>query len=187
MLSTCAQRVVVTIGRTLRSFPRSKRGRRVSSHHAFRFGLRIAWLQAGDWSDRRRRAPAIVPTDHRHRLSLVHPLNQRSEDFSWQTFTVSWPLPPGIWLLCCLRPLSHSLAFSRPFRARWCESSPVPNEEVIVTRSCLLYAGRTREQSLVDWATTRTAAVPFWPGCLSLFHPFRITTLQQVPAALFTP
>ena len=78
-------------------------------------------------------APAIVPTDHRHLLSLVHLFNQRSGDFPWQTFTLSWSLQPGVWLLRCLCPLSHSLAFSRPLRARWCESSPVPNEEVVAT------------------------------------------------------
>ena len=33
---------------------------------------------------------------------------------SWQSFTVSRTLHPGIWLLRCLRPPSHTLAFSRP-------------------------------------------------------------------------
>ena len=34
--------------------------------------------------------------------------------FSWQSFTMSRPLQPGIRLLCCLCHPSHTLAFSRP-------------------------------------------------------------------------
>ena len=37
-----------------------------------------------------------------------------SFSFSWQTFTMSRALHPGIRLLRCLRPPSHTLAFSRP-------------------------------------------------------------------------
>ena len=37
-----------------------------------------------------------------------------SFSLSWQTFTLSRALHPGIWLLRCLRPPSHTLAFSRP-------------------------------------------------------------------------
>ena len=33
---------------------------------------------------------------------------------SWQSFTMSRTLHPGIRLLRCLRPPSHTLAFSRP-------------------------------------------------------------------------
>src|SRR6266567_3487650 len=35
---------------------------------------------------------------------------------SWQSFVVSSPLQAGLWLLCCLRPLSCTLACSRPTR-----------------------------------------------------------------------
>jgi hypothetical protein len=38
----------------------------------------------------------------------------RSSSLSWQTFTVSRALHPGIWLLRCLRLPAHTLAFSRP-------------------------------------------------------------------------
>ena len=41
-------------------------------------------------------APVISPSDHRHLLSLVHPLNRFSKDFSWRTFTMSWSLQPGV-------------------------------------------------------------------------------------------
>ena len=90
-------------------------------------------------------APVIVPTDHCHLLSLVHPLSHRSEDFPWQTFTLSWPLQPGFRLLRCLRPLFRTLAFWRLLRVKRHESSLIPNREVNATRSCLLYAGRTKE------------------------------------------
>src|SRR5712692_10290634 len=61
---------------------------------------------------------------------------------SWRTFTLSRLLQRGLWLLRRLRPLCCTLAFSRPFRARQCESSSIPSENVVATRSCLLYAER---------------------------------------------
>ena len=61
---------------------------------------------------------------------------------SWRTFTMSSSLQAGVGLLRRLRPLSRMLAFSHPFRAKRCESSPIPNEDVLATRSRLLYAGR---------------------------------------------
>jgi hypothetical protein len=50
------------------------------------------------------------------RLCPLRPQGQscRSSSLSWQTFTLSRALHPGIWLLRCLRPPSHTLAFSRP-------------------------------------------------------------------------
>jgi len=56
-----------------------------------------------------------------------------------------------------------------PSGAKRYESSPVPHEEVLATRSCVLSAGRSKEQSLGDDGTPRTAAVPFWFRCLSRF------------------
>jgi hypothetical protein len=38
----------------------------------------------------------------------------RSFSLSWQTFTMSRALHPGLRLLRCLRPPAHTLAFSRP-------------------------------------------------------------------------
>ena len=61
---------------------------------------------------------------------------------AWQTFTLSSSLQQGVWLLRCLRPPSRTLAFSCPTevgKARG--SSPVPAQQTIATRSCLLYAG----------------------------------------------
>ncbi len=54
---------------------------------------------------------------------------------------MSIPLQDGIWLLRRLRPLSCTLAFSRPFRVKQLQSSPVPHERVLATGSCPLYAG----------------------------------------------
>jgi hypothetical protein len=54
---------------------------------------------------------------------------------------MSSPLQAGLWLLRRLRPLSCTLAFSRPLRAWQCQSSSIPNENVLAIRSCLLYAG----------------------------------------------
>jgi len=35
-------------------------------------------------------------------------------ELSWRTFTLSHPLQTGFWLLRRLRPLSRTLAYSRP-------------------------------------------------------------------------
>jgi hypothetical protein len=86
-------------------------------------------------------APVVIPTGHHHLLSLVHPLNRLSVDFPWRTFTLSWSLPSGVWLLRRLRPRSHSLAFSRPLRARWGKSSLISLEEVLRTFSRLRQTG----------------------------------------------
>ena len=69
------------------------------------------------------------------RSAQIPPLTRRN-------FTLSRLLQRGLWLLRRLRPLCCTLAFSRPFRARQCESSSIPSENVVATRSCLLYAER---------------------------------------------
>jgi hypothetical protein len=64
---------------------------------------------------------------------------------SWRTFTMSRLLQPGFRLLRRLRPPVRTLAFSRPThvgKAAW----EFPNSnarDISVTRSCLLYAGWT--------------------------------------------
>ena len=65
--------------------------------------------------------------------------------------------------------LPHAGMLASPHGAKRCESSPVPNEEVLATRRCVLSAGRTKEQSLGDDGAPRTTAVPFWFRCLSRF------------------
>ena len=54
---------------------------------------------------------------------------------SWRTFALSSPLQVGIWLLRRLRPLSHTLAFSRPLWVRWLQSSPIPFRSVLAILS----------------------------------------------------
>jgi hypothetical protein len=51
---------------------------------------------------------------YRHLLSLLHPFTSVSFGLPWRTFTLSWPLQPGLWLLRRLRPPLRALAFSRP-------------------------------------------------------------------------
>jgi hypothetical protein len=100
---------------------------------------------------------------------------------SWRTFTVSRPLQPGIRLLRRLRPPAHTLALSRPAAGpvSW-EFPSSGTRDVIVTGSCLLYAGRIRDNT--ERCVGRSAPRhPFWVGCLNHFHPFNITTPTQVP------
>jgi len=69
---------------------------------------------------------------------------------SWQSFVVSTPLQDGFWLLCCLRPLSCTLAFSRPFRVKQLQSSPVPRGRVRATRSLPARRRMSRGRTLTD-------------------------------------
>jgi hypothetical protein len=81
----------------LAAFPPLQTGR--APFNASGFPVRSPYCSAAGWRLVRssQSAPAIVPTDHRHLLSLVHPLNRLSENLPWQTFTLSRPLQPGLW------------------------------------------------------------------------------------------
>jgi hypothetical protein len=75
---------------------------------------------------------------------------------SWQTFTVSGPLQPDVWLLRRLRPPVRVLAFSHPAcagKAAWEFPSSVTSD--CVTRSCLLYAGRSGD--IARWSADHRA------------------------------
>jgi len=50
----------------------------------------------------------------RHLHSVLHPFACLWVGFPWRTFTLSWPLQPGIRLLRRLRPPLRTLAVSRP-------------------------------------------------------------------------
>jgi len=54
---------------------------------------------------------------------------------SWRSFVMSVPLQRGFGLLRRLRPLSRTLAFSRPLWVKRLQSSPIPVESVLATRS----------------------------------------------------
>jgi len=100
----------VTIGRALQPFPRSKRSMRLSPHCAFQVGPDTHEGQIRGCP----RGGAPVGQAYHHLLSSLHPFAPLSKDIPWRTFTLSVPLQDGIWLLRRLRPLSHTLAFSRP-------------------------------------------------------------------------
>ena len=63
------------------------------------------FLAAPQWHQEQ--SPRLCP------LGLQGPL-RLSFSLSWQSFTLSRILPPGLWLLRCLRPPAPTLAFSRP-------------------------------------------------------------------------
>lgn len=50
----------------------------------------------------------------RHLHSVLHPFACLWVGLPWRTFTLSWRLQPGVWLLRRIRPPSRALAFSRP-------------------------------------------------------------------------
>ena len=99
----------VRIGRTLQSFPPSKRSGRLSTHSAFQLGRTTLIGQI-----RRYDGKAHQQSSCRHLLSSLHLLTIILFGLPWRTFTMSWPLQPGVWLLRRLRPPSRTLAFSRP-------------------------------------------------------------------------
>ncbi len=69
---------------------------------------------------------------------------------TFQSFVVSSPLQTDLWLLCCLRPLSCTLAFWRPFRVKQFQSSPVPRGRVRATRSLPAIRRVSRGRTLTD-------------------------------------
>ena len=103
-------RSAVPIGRASRPFPRSKPDRRLSPHPAFQsrrctLTRPFPFLSEPQWHQGQ--SPRLCPLWLQGQFRL-------SFSLSWQTFTLSRALHPGIWLLRCLRPPSHTLAFSRP-------------------------------------------------------------------------
>jgi hypothetical protein len=130
----------VRIGRTLQSFPPSKRRGRLSTHAAVqRDGLRPLFFTVTLLKPWGRlsliRLPIVnVPQVRVSEVVSVH--------HAWRTFIVSRPLQPGLWLLRRLRPPSRTLALSCPPRqVKRYGSSPVPAQQTRATRSDLLYAG----------------------------------------------
>jgi len=93
---------------------------------------------------------------------------------AWQTFTLSPSLQRGVWLLRCLRPPSRTLAFSCPTevgKARG--SSPVPAQQTIATRSCLLYAGCLGDNAYQRSDLVSPAPSHFGSGVSQPFSPRR--------------
>jgi len=91
---------------------------------------------------------------------------------------MSLPLQQGVGLLRRLRPLSRTLAFSRLFRGKRCESSLIPRENVVAPRSCLLYAGWSSETVLHAGLVMKATTAPVWLWHSSQFRHFPLTTLQ---------
>jgi hypothetical protein len=152
----------LAIGRALRPFPRSKRSMRLSPHCAFQLGpgTREEQTHGYPW----RGAP--VGRTYRHLLSSLHLLAPFFLDLPWRAFTLSCPLQTGVWLLRRLGSLSRVLACSHPLRVKRLQSSLIPMQDVVVPRSCLLYAGWSREAVLARIQSSGSAAprrMPFNP------------------------
>src|SRR6266850_5058132 len=82
---------MVRIGRTLQSFPPSKRSGRLSTHSAFQLGRTtlVGQISLDDCK--------VHQQCHcRHLLSLLHLLTLILFSLPWQTFTLSPPLQRGI-------------------------------------------------------------------------------------------
>ena len=158
----------------MQSFPPSKRSGRLSTHSAFQLG-RVTLIGQIRLFD----GEVHQQSSCRHLLSSLHLLTILLLSLPWRTFTLSGPLQPGVWLLRRLRPLSRTLALSRP--TPWVkryESSPVPIVDVIAIRSCPLYTGCTMESSWSVPKPGQAGIIPFWVGRLSQLRPSMFTTLQ---------
>ena len=95
---------------------------------------------------------------------------------------MSIPLQDSIWLLRRLRPLSCTLAFSRPLRVKQFQSSPVPRGRVRATRSLPALRRVSRERTLTEVEAVRHTHRHHLVKCISRFHLLGFTTLQaQVP------
>jgi hypothetical protein len=142
----------VTIGRASQPFPRPKPDRPVSEHPAFQKGIFVTVLVL-QHSSLAGRKPGQEPSSR-----LPAPVMQSLYIFSvclpWRTFTISLPLQQGCrayarWLLPSLRPPLRPLAFSRPALAgKAVREFPYSKaRDVKATLSCLLYAGRIRDNT----------------------------------------
>ena len=101
-------------------------------------------------------------------------------DLPWRTFTLSWPLQPGVWLLRRLRPLSRTLAFSRLLRARRCERSLISYREVIATLSMPALRRADDGVALIGQRTQQANRRAILARGCQPFPPSLVTTLAQV-------
>ena len=102
-------------------------------------------------------------------------------DLPWRTFTVSWPLQPGVWLLRRLCPLSRPLAFSRLLRVKRCERSLISHREVIATLSMPAVRRAGNEVVLIGLETQRASRRAILARGCQPFPPSLVTTRAQVP------
>ena len=100
---------------------------------------------------------------------------------SWQSFTMSRTLHPGIRLLRCLRPPSHTLAFLRPLARQ--DGIGVPHFQDI-RRIEIPLAACCRPGALGttpdDSQPLPARHLPFLVRCISHFHLFDFTISTQV-------
>ena len=142
--------------------------RTISRHPAFQLGRATPYVRIS--RGRPQGAPVGLMAAYRHLLSLPHPFASVWFGLPWRTFTLSWPLQPGIWLLRRRRPPLRALAVSRPgARAERCGSSPVPIGDVFAIRSCPLYTGCAVEQSWAAPSDRQAGIFPFGSGVSASF------------------
>jgi hypothetical protein len=103
-------------------------------------------------------------------------------DLPWRTFTLSWPLQPGVWLLRRLRPLSRTLAVARLLRARRCERSLISYREGIATLSMPALRRADDGVVLIGQRTQRANRHAILARGCQPFPPSLVTTLAQVPS-----
>ena len=94
---------------------------------------------------------------------------------SWQSFTMSRALHPGVRLRRCLRPPSHTLAFLRPLARQGGVGVPqfqdIRRLEIPLAACCRPGAyGTTPEGN----EPLRAKHHPFWVRCISHFHLFSL-------------
>ena len=98
---------------------------------------------------------------------------------SWQSFTMSRALHPGVRLLRCLRPPSYTLAFSRPLPRQGSVGVPhfqdIRRIEIPVAACCRPGARVTTPEGSYCLPARHH---PFWVRCISHFHLFTFTIFQ---------
>jgi hypothetical protein len=113
---------IVAIGRAC-AFPLLQTVRAAFTAHGFPYSRVLAFFRPrSDLAHERGttrcvRSPTMLENKAVLLLALSDLGGLLSPAFSWRTFTLSRPLPPGFWLLRRLRPLSCTLACSRPASA----------------------------------------------------------------------
>jgi hypothetical protein len=100
---------------------------------------------------------------------------------AWQSFTMSRTLHPGLRLLRCLRPPSHTLAFSRPLTRQGGIGVPQFQDiRRIETPLAACYRPGALGTTPDGNGPLPARHLPFWVRCISHFHLFEFTISTQI-------
>ncbi len=164
----------VAIGRTLRSFPRSKPRGPISRHAAFQLGRTTSYVRIGRCRPQGAPVGRCLPSSAFPAPSVCIrfvqlPLADLHPVLPITARHLATPPPPSS------RPCAG--IFAPQCWVQRLGSSLIPTGDVLAPRSCLLYAGWNTEAVRHTGTHEAATTVPFWLWRLSQFRHLGLTTL----------